>query len=427
MKRANASATVTCGLQPGLRPRYRPLFASAVAGLGLAAAQPCWSLDEMALQPGLSLHGFGTLGLTRSDNDHAEFVRDLSQPAGAGTHWSARVDSLLGLQANISLSPRTEAVVQVVTRYHASASYQPELTWAFLRHDVASDVSVRAGRLGTEFFMLGDSRLVGYSNLSVRPAPDFYGSLVFSYIDGVDVSATLPVAAGLLKGKLFVGRSPEKTPFTPGIEWNLRGSRLQGGYLDYINGPWQLRLSHAQVRFAQETPTDALLQSNGDPLAGLPYLALVPDMAMAGARASFSSVGLVRDEGPLNVQLMLNQIRHESPAYADVSAGYASVAYRFGALTPYVGVSRSLSRVASLPGSDIPGVDAITHSLVAQSHTNQTTYTVGGRWDIQKNLAVKAQVDAIRGQPDSLFLFKNAQPGWTGRMTVFSLALDFVF
>jgi hypothetical protein len=400
-----------------------------MAGLSVCLANPCWSIDDSAASESarFSLHGFGTLGITRSNNENIQFVRDLSQPSGADTQWTAKVDSLLGIQANFRFSPSTEGVVQAVSRYHAGANFHPELTWAFLRHDFSSDFSLRGGRLGTEFFMLGDSRLVGYSNLSVRPPPDFYGTLVFSYIDGVDLSATLPVGTGLLKGKLFAGQSPERAPFALGISWDMQGSRLIGGYLDYQSGSWQTRLSHAQVRFAHETPTDTLLQSMGDPFSGLPYLSLVPEMAMTDQQAHFSSLGVVFDQGPLNIQFMLNQILHDSPAYADSKAGYLLAAYRLGAATPYLGVSRSFTDRASLPSSLIPGVDAITQSLVSQSYVDQHTYTLGGRWDLQKNLALKAQVDWVRGTPTSVFLFKNNLPGWDGNMTVFSVALDFVF
>lgn len=263
--------------------------------------------------PAFRLHGFGTLGMVRTDADHAQFIRDLSQPSGAGTQWATQVDSLLGIQANVQFSPSTEGVVQVVSRYHADSSYSPELVWAFLRHDFSPGFSLRVGRLGIEFYMLGDSRLVGYSNISVRPSPDFYGSLVFSYIDGADVSVTLPVASGLLKGKLFAGQSAEKTPYS-GLLWDLQGSNLVGGYLDYSRGPWQFRMSHAQVKFNHEMPVDEL--------SGIPYFLLVPSMTMANQRVSFSSIGLVLDQGPLNVQLMLNQILHDGPAYADSRAGY---------------------------------------------------------------------------------------------------------
>ena len=378
--------------------------------------------DRISLQ----LHGFGTLGVTRADTGGAEYVRDLSQPAGAGKRWTAKVDSLLGVQANMLFSPQTEAVLQAVSRYHFDGSHDPELTWAFLHHDFSPDFSLRAGRLGTEFYMLGDSRLVGYSNLSLRPPPDFYGSLVFSYIDGLDVSTTFPMANGLLSGKLFAGRSPEKAPFGFGIDWDLSGSNMAGGYLDYLNGPWQIRFSHAQVRFKREIPIDDWLVLGGFTLP--PYLSMVPDMAMARQAAHFSSIGLVFDQGPLNIQLMFNQIRHDSPAYEDSKAGYALAAYRFGELTPYLGISRSFSMEETLPSSPLPGIDALTAMMVSQSHIDQYTVTLGGRWDIRKNLAMKAQVDWINGKPSSLFLFKNPDPiNWDGNMTVYSLALDFVF
>jgi len=83
--------------------------------------------------------------------------------------------------------------------------------------------------------------------------------------------------------------------------------------------------------------------------------------------------------------------------------------------------------VEALPTSVIPGVDAITQSLVSHSFVDQHTYTLGGRWDFEKNLALKAQVDWVRGTPMSVFLLKNTLPGWGGNMTVLSLALDFVF
>ena len=410
----------------GKRRRVRFFWGKQVclgALAGLSLGSPAWSMDEAAMAPPVvSLHGFGTLGMTRTNEDSAQFVRDLTQPNGADTRWTGTVDSVLGLQVNLLFSPSTEGVAQVVSRYHANSSYRPELSWAFLRHDFSPDFSLRAGRLGTEFYMLGDSRLVGYSNISVRPPTDFYGSLVLYYIDGLDINATLPVASGLLKGKLYAGKAAEKEPYAPGILWNLQGSDLAGGHLDYSSGSWQFRASYAQLRFDQEAPTDTLLQSLGDPLHGQPYLSRVPGMAMAQQGASFSSLGMVYDQGPVNVQLMLNRIKYDSLAYLDSKAAYALVAYRMGAVTPYAGVSRSVT-------DDLPsGLDPVTHMLVAHSASDQTTYTVGGRWDLQKNLALKAQLDWIRGQPSAVFLLKGTESGgWGGHLSVFSLALDFVF
>jgi hypothetical protein len=195
--------------------------------------------------------------------------------------------------------------------------------------------------------------------------------------------------------------------------------------LDYLVGPWQIRVSHAQVRFNHETPTDEWLVAMGIPLSS--FHTKAPEMGMADHWGRFSSIGLVYDEGPLNIQLMLNRIENDSPSYEDSKAGYVLAAYRLKGVTPYIGYSQSVSRADPLAPISDPLAAVIAPVLVAASHIDQHTYTLGGRWDVQKNLALKAQVDWIRGKPSSVFLFKNPNPGWDGNMTVFSLALDFVF
>lgn len=392
----------------------------------LAAALPCLGEESgAASRPSLSLKGFGTLGIARSDNDSVQFVRDLSQPDGLTRDWSGKVDSLLGLQANLKLSEQVEGVVQVVSRYRYNGTYTPEVTWAFLRYDVSPVLSLRAGRLGTEFYMLADSRVVGYANLTVRPPPDYYGSLVFSYIDGLDVSATTPAAGGLLRGKLFAGSSPEKTPLVKNLPWNLDGSLLVGGHVDYLQGPWQFRLGHAQIRMENELPMNVLVEKDygiGN------FLSYVPELSVMGKWSRFSSLGVVYDDGPLQLQLMLNQIRHENAFYEDSKAGYVIAAYRLGRVTPYLGYSQVKSSAKTLASPPPAPLEFLAASLMAQTHSDQHTLFLGGRWDLQPNLALKAQVDLIRGTPSSLFSFRDDNAHlWDGNMTVFSLALDFVF
>jgi hypothetical protein len=44
-----------------------------------------------------------------------------------------------------------------------------------------------------------------------------------------------------------------------------------------------------------------------------------------------------------------------------------------------------------------------------------------------RNIALKAQWDGIRGDAQSIFPYRGEQPSWKGKMSVFSLTLDFVF
>ena len=202
------------------------LFAAAAALAQVSSAFADDVATPIPAESNLSLRGFGTLGVARSSSDQAEFVRDLSQPKGISNHWSARNDSVLGVQANWQATQSLELVGQVVSRYHYDDSHDPELMWAFAKWEPDARVSFRAGRIGADFMMLADSRLVGYSYLPVRPSADFFGPLFFSHFDGADATLTLPLANGLVRGKLFAGATHEKATGAPGI-WDTSGSPVR--------------------------------------------------------------------------------------------------------------------------------------------------------------------------------------------------------
>lgn len=374
--------------------------------------------------PTLQIKGFGTIGIARSDDADAEFVRDLSQPDGLGKHWSGKIDSMLGLQANLTLNARTAAVIQGIARYRYDGSWRPELNWAFLRHDLTPDFTVRLGRMGTEFYMQADSRMVGYANLAVRPSADYFGPIVVSFFDGIDASMTSDTGAGLLRGKVFAGWAGEKTPFVKPYTWDLRGSRMFGGHLDYINGPWQFRIGRSQIRFKHQQPLNEAARQAGFPID---ILAAAPELSIVGRHGTYDSLGFAYDEGRLQVQGQISHIRYDTSAYEDTTSGYLIAAYRIGQTTPYLGYSRTRSSSARLSTPMPPLIAAGIRDFIDQTHADQATVSLGARWDFMQNMALKAQLDMIRGERDSRFPMRNANRDWDGRMNVFSLALDFIF
>ncbi|WP_200332674.1 hypothetical protein [Thiocystis violacea] len=392
--------TQPSGRRPQVLKGVMLLLASAMVG-------PASAMD-------FSLSGFGTLGAARSTDESAQFVRDLSHPDGLTEQWSLNTDSVLGLQADLNIRPEWSAALQAVSHYRPDGGYEPEITWAFLGFDPNPSWSLRAGRLGIEFYMLADSRLVGYSYLTVRPPIDYYGTLPFSYVDGMDVSATRPLAGGLFRAKLFGGVSREQTPWDQ-WQFNMSGSLLVGGYLDYQKGPWQVRLGQSSVRFANDLPIE-------DFYAALPE-ATADELRVKDHWSHFSSLGIVYDAGPLQTQLMLSKTFNEHGTFEDTWSGYLVLGYRVQDWTPFVGVSAAKSAPANLQYA-IPGY---TDTYQANFHTDQRTYFLGTRWDFRPGMALKAQVDVIRGDPSSTFLYRWENEEWDGSMTVFSLSWNFVF
>lgn len=395
------------------RPDWRRLL--AVAAVALLGGGPARA--DVADDRRFSINGFGTLGVVRTNSDDAEFVRDLSQPLGARNEWTGKVDSVLGLQANWQFLPQWQAVVQGISRYRYDDSFRPEIAWAFVKYEPMPNLSLRVGRLGTEFFMMADSRWVGYSFLTVRPPGDFFWYLPFYSIHGGDAALTVPVGEHLLRGKLFYGISQGKIPLAE-EQWDIGGSPMAGAYLEYQHGPWQLRASYANIRFERDLPYGPAMAKSGLLLNSqqLDYL------SVRDKRSHYYSLGLVYDSGPWQAQLMLNRIEQGSKSLESSEGGYAQVGYRVGRLTPFVGYSRVYSKGRALPA------DPVIAYIVADSRTNQRTWYAGLRWDVVRNVALTAQWDGIRGDPTSIFPYRRENRAtWQGDMNVFSLALDFVF
>jgi len=374
--------------------------------------------------------GFGTLGLTRSDSHQAGFVRDLTQPDGSAGQWTGKLDSLLGLQASWQFTPQLEAVVQGVSRYHYDHSFNPELMWAYVRYEPSPYLSLRLGRLGTDFYLYADSRQVGYSYLTVRPNPDYFVALPFSHVDGGDAEVTLPVGPGVARVKVFAGRLDEKLALADRT-WNLAGSSMWGSHLTLSHGPWTARLGRSYLRFAKDlpiAPLPDLLNATRVPAAQ----AAAEALGAAGKSARFDSLGVVYDQGPLLVQFMLSHAHQDSAIFQSWWASYVQAGYRLGDFTPYAGYSRIYSTphpvATGLP--NVPPLSLLnraTAATQADSRANQSTVNLGLRWDFARNMDLKVQVDAIRGHADSLFPVRGERSGWNGHTNVFTLTYDFVF
>ncbi len=388
-------------------------MAGFLAALMLLPSAFAETSDEFTLQ------GFGTLGMARTTTHDVEFVRDLSQPRGISDSWSLQNDSVIGVQGTWRINSQLEAVVQAMSRYSYNGKFNPELSWAYVKYEPTPNLSLRAGRLGTEFFMMADSRWVGYSFLTVRPPGDYFWYLPFYTIHGGDAALTVPLGENLLRGKVFYGLSNGKIPLAD-EQWDISGSPMLGGYLEFQRGPWQIRGSYANIRFERDLPIAQVLGKMSPPLPLSPTDAAF--LKTRDTRTHYYSLGLVYDQGPWQGQFMLNHIEQGTNALESSDGGYLLLGYRLNQVTPYLGYSWVRSKERGNAPSPIAAY------VMQDSHSDQKTTFVGLRWDLASNLALKAQWDAIRGEPSSIFPYRrDNRAKWDGSMDVFSLALDFVF
>lgn len=357
----------------------------------------------------VTLSGFGTLGLIHNDQEEADFVRDVGQPKGAEQGWSARTDTRLGLQANLRLTDELDGVLQGMSQYHSSGDFSPELMLAFVRYAPDPGLQLRAGRLGWDVDLLSESRYIGYAYPWIRPPVDHFGVLQLTYIDGADVTFTRPLGDDLIWARFFAGSSDSRFFMTDALEADFDAHHVLGGHLNYETGSWRFRAGYTRVRSEVSfSGTDADLIGqlyNVDANHYLNYLIGFDELQIYSLGAAWSA-------GPLQLQAIWNRdILADGDTWLDT--GFVSAAWRMTQWTPYA----MLSGVRTHDSREDP----------IGSNVGQHTWSLGVRYDVITNLALKVQLDRIHTRVPGL-LWRGTDGNWKDdHSNLVSLGLDFIF
>lgn len=380
-----------------------------------------------------SLSGFGTLGVVHSNEDQADFTSDTTKPDGAGytRTWSAAVDSLAGAQVTATITPELSGVLQVIAEQNYDGTYTPHVEWANLKYEFSPDVNVRAGRIRLPGLLLSDARKVAYTYTWVRPPLEVYGLAPISYSDGVDISYR--GHAGALNNTLQVNYGKTDTTF-PGDIGTAEARNLWGVSNTVEYGALTARLTYqvADVTFPSLSPLFDQLRGFGPE-----GIAIADTYEPVEQPARFLGVGASFDTGQWFVTAEWGSTDTNS-ILGRTSGWYVGGGYRIRAFTPYVNYAALDGTSADAPGLTIAGlppdlVDPATMLNAAldrlQEVPAQKTITVGGRWDLAKNFALKVQLEHLDLGSGSAGRLVNIQPGFQpgGQVTVFSTSVDFVF
>jgi hypothetical protein len=381
--------------------------------------------------------GFGTVGLTHTQAPaNWGFLRSIDQPAHTGG-TRADTDSRLGLQLNYSPSAQVELVAQaLLTRRSPLEEDSETLQWGFAAYRPNPDWTLRVGRLNLDQFLLSDFRNVGFAYLFARPPVEFYGSLP-TFFDGADVTRVWNAADAQYRLKSYLGRvriaGIQVTPaygFT--VSREAEGLTIKAG------------LSRARlVNLAP--PLQPLVEGLAE-LSALPVPAVAAQAA--GLRSRLDYVGAGVTYAALGASYELHDWQWSSE-FTRISgglstplvAGYASVGRRFGPVTLF-GIASAAhgSRQSVDVPSWGPSLAPILGPALAQQAqllgagaafatnltSNQRTLSVGTRWDLHPQLALKFQFDHTWISANGGTLWANPTSS-SAQANIASALLDFVF
>jgi hypothetical protein len=390
---------------------------------------------------GVRISGFGTGALTWTNSDKAEFGRP-NQASGAKKDLTTGVDSNLGLQADYTVNSWLSVTGQGLVRKDAEDDFGAELSWAFAKAKINDELSVRAGRIGLPVFMISDYRNVGYANTFLRPPVELYSQVPFKQ----HRRRRRHLAAQLRRHHRH-----RPARLRRHREAKLAGNTVEAHGLSALNlvaehGPLTLRLGRADAKMTINTSASL----NGL-LAGLratgtgyhfPQLNQLAERPRAEQEEGLLHLGrpgpgLEQHRRPDRVrQAQDRQLRQRHQRL--VRDGRLPLRQGPALLHPLGTEDRQrptntvpLACPAGYPAACTPtlaalrgGVNTLKNSGIGQGE--QTTDSIGVRWDFYRSVALKAQIDRVRPQ-NGTGLFLAPQAGFKGPVTVGAVALDFVF
>jgi hypothetical protein len=403
----------------------KQLLVAAVIAATVAMQAQAGVLDD----GNLSISGFGTVGVAKSNTDDVKFAR-YNQADGVGDSARIGLDTNLGLQATYKINDWLSGTAQVLTRKATEHSFTTDLTWAFLKARINDEVSVRVGRVVVPTFLISDYQNVGFANTMMRPPIELYGQAPIENSDGADINYqhafgdlnfTAQAFAGVSRGKLFVssGAGSTATYRAP-----AGGFSVAGEY-----GPFLLRFAHARadLHINDIQPINALTNT----LNTVGFTQLASDLTFStGKKIAFTSIGGTMDWNNIVAQAEYAQRRAKDAVYLpDTNAWYTMVGYRVGKVLPYYahasakGAGSSVTTPAAL--ARVPALNAAVTGLLTSAE--QTSDIVGVRWDFAKSVALKVQVDRVKPKAKSGLLINVPAAGYNKDVTVVAAGLDFVF
>lgn len=385
-----------------------------------------------------SFSAFGTIGGAWLSNPHVDYVQG-TQPVGPGaTHdFDLGLDSRLGAQLNIALTPSTLITAQAVVERLTDNSFAPRLTQANLRQEINDNLSVRIGRIQSPVFLASDYRLANFSNPWARTPGVLYSIYPLTHLDSAEFTfrhhttlGTISLNAGYgwleypyptASGAVFF---PESS-FSPST--NLKMDDVFFANLKLDNGPWHAKLSGLHTRAtATLSALDQIVAdiSAIDPVTGQQIPFTRRGVGIYAAGISYEAAHwLVMGEWGIALA--------DQPAIiSDRHGGYLTIGYHFDDWLPQLTVGYQASTDRRIHSSAAL-VDRFMQAVHQFQRTDYRTLGVGLSYSVTDSAIVRGQMDLIEPLGNSKGPYLGSGSGYNfedpGLDALFSLSLDFVY
>ncbi|QSX32122.1 hypothetical protein JYB87_10015 [Shewanella avicenniae] len=408
-----------------MKPILKKCVAQAVSTVVLCGSYLTQSaMAEDSAWNNLTFSGFGRFVVGNLGTDKAEFK-------GYDDGVTFKPASLLGLQANYQFSDKLSVTAQGVLT--ASETRDSDLEWLYLTWTPADNLTIRAGRQRGPFFLYSDSIDVGYSYPWINLPFQIYNGYIFPTYDGIDVTwgystdtidYTLQGYAGSYGGGgiyIFGGTTDYELKKMGGLIAKARYENVEFRVSRYRGYP--------DLKIPQLSQLQQMLQSAG--------LTRTADALKTKGWGDITQLGFSYDD--LNYFFRAEWMQAQSEIQYMVpwalTGYYVGGGVYWGDFTFHLTYAASQMHYSNFEQEIVPGIspelDQVYYaieSIMAQRYKdNAKSWTVGARWDVADNVALKTEVTFLNGNPGENAFYDNPQPDFDRNSTLFLFAIDWVF
>ncbi len=416
-----------------------PLVLASVASI---AVLPTAHADD--LSDWLKIDGFGTIGTYKGSSDVAGVRTDQRQRVVSFNDWRFDGDSQASIQATVNPHGKLKAVLQLISKKDINGSHKPTVEWAYVSYPLTSELDFKIGRTVAPIFIMSDYRNLNYAQTMARPQTEIYQVNPITYQDGATARWEKKVGAGMLQFEGFFGKTKVSVA---GGDVDL--SRVKGLSAKWGQDSWSVRGGYSWYDASVIAPT---VEANIKTLSSLPSVyctncasVIANQATRTGITATIATIGATFDNGEWIGQAEWSKRDTNTVVIGSVSGWNVMAGYRVSDFTPYAGFSSynvDAKRTDLTPGAAAPlalkaQLNYLNQSFMGTGDPSRDAMTVGVRWDFARNLALKAQYERMKMKLPAIGASSGFQSyetsllgkpnGFDGRVSMFTLNLDFVF
>jgi hypothetical protein len=359
----------------------------------------CTAYAQEANDSDVQFSAFGTLAVSQSDSKDYGFRNDFSQNDIAyKSDFSFEPLTNLGVQIDAIINSEWDYVGQWVYREQDKQDLDALTTLSFIRYSPSPNWKFRAGRSAIDLFHLSEYRDVGIAYTWAKVPTEVYGFIPSRHIDGVDGIYTKDIAGINYSAKLYSGQFKSdftSTSYDPVYFKDVLGARLTMETFD-----WSINLRHSQASVNRDNDSLTFVSNTVISAQALwPNASnFADDLSFVGKTLTYSSLSGQYNWHPLLFMAEFAKIDSNSSVISNIDNGYLSTIYQtdkhsihftysFTETTPYRFDEFVLARDPLLP------LISLVEQQLNAFRTNQITRSIGWRYDINNQFALKIQWD----------------------------------